>query len=116
MEVVCEVKLTARKPVAIEMQSKEFDTLLRLQDAEGKLLAENDGIDPGVNTNSRILFTPKEDGVYRIIAGSLIRPLQIRIHHPSFRPDESRAWDELTAVRVLAVPTWRMELPCPPGP
>ena len=68
---VHEVKLTAGPPAVIEMQSAEFDTLLRLQDAKGKTLAENDDIDfPGNNLNSRILFIPKADGVYRIIAAS----------------------------------------------
>jgi hypothetical protein len=50
---------------------KQFDTLLRLQNAKGKTLAENDDIDlANKNLNSRILFIPKEDGVYRIIATS----------------------------------------------
>jgi eukaryotic-like serine/threonine-protein kinase len=72
-EVVHDVKLTAGKPLVIEMQSKEFNTFLRLQDAQGKTLVENDDIDfPNKNTstNSRILFIPKEDGVYRVIATS----------------------------------------------
>jgi hypothetical protein len=69
--VVHEVKLAAGKPAVIEMQSRQFDTLLQLQDAKGKLLAENDDIDfANKNLNSRILFIPKEDGVYRIIATS----------------------------------------------
>jgi hypothetical protein len=70
-EAVHEVKLTAGKPVVIEMQSKQFNTYLRLEDANGKTLAENDDIDTaGKNLNSRILFMPKDDGVYRVIATS----------------------------------------------
>jgi hypothetical protein len=70
-EVVHEVKLSAGKPAVILMQSKQFDTLLRLTDAKGKLLAENDDIDYAAkNLNSRIVFVPKADGVYRIIATS----------------------------------------------
>ena len=66
-----EVKLTAGKPTVIEMQSRQFDTLLRLQDAKGKTLAENDDIDlANKNLNSRVLVLPKEDGYYRIIATS----------------------------------------------
>jgi tyrosine-protein phosphatase YwqE len=70
-QIVHEIKLTAGKAVVILMNSNQFDTLLRLQDANGKLLAENDDIDTAnKNTNSRILFIPKEDGVYRVIATS----------------------------------------------
>ena len=65
------MKLTAGKPVVIEMQSGQLNTLLKLQDAKGKTLAENDDFDPArKNTNSRILFLPKEDGVYRVMATS----------------------------------------------
>jgi hypothetical protein len=57
--------------VVIEMQSKQFNTYLRLEDAKGKTLAENDDIDAAAkNLNSRILFMPKADGVYRIVATS----------------------------------------------
>ncbi len=70
-EVLHEVKLTAGTPAVIEMRSRQFDTLLRLHDAKGKLLTENDDIDfANKNLNSRILFIPKEDGVYRIVATS----------------------------------------------
>ena len=37
-----------------------------LQDAKGKKLAENDDIAPN-NLNSRLLFTPEKDGVYRLV-------------------------------------------------
>ncbi len=70
-EAVHEVKLTAGKAVVIEMHSKQFDTYLRLEDAKGKTLAENDDIDLAAkNLNSRIWFMPKADGVYRIVATS----------------------------------------------
>jgi hypothetical protein len=61
------------------MTSPQFDTYLRLEDAKKKVLAENDDIsEPGVrsqesgvrNLNSRIIFTPKEDATYLIIATS----------------------------------------------
>ena len=61
--------MTAGKTYVIDMQRKAFDTFLKLEDAQGKLLAENDDISP-TNRNSRILFTPKQDGTYRIIAAS----------------------------------------------
>jgi tetratricopeptide (TPR) repeat protein len=70
-EVVHEVMLTASKAVVIEMHSKQFNTLLRLEDAHGKLLAENDDIDfASKNTDSRIWIMPTADGVYRIVATS----------------------------------------------
>jgi hypothetical protein len=52
------------------MQSKQFNTYLRLEDAKGKTLAENYDIGAAKNLNSRILFMPKADGVYRVIATS----------------------------------------------
>ncbi|HMF16739.1 MAG TPA: hypothetical protein VKE98_05995, partial [Gemmataceae bacterium] len=68
-EQVHEVKLSARNTYVIGMTSKDFDTYLRLENSEKKILAENDDIAPD-NLNSRIIFTPKEDGLYRIIATS----------------------------------------------
>jgi hypothetical protein len=41
-----------------------FDTFLRLEDAAGKLLAENDDY---ITTDSRIVFTPDKAGDFRII-------------------------------------------------
>jgi serine/threonine protein kinase/tetratricopeptide (TPR) repeat protein len=67
---VHEIKLTAGKTYVIDMESKDFDTYLKLEDPQGKLLAENDDISP-TNQNSRILFTPKQDGTYRVIATSV---------------------------------------------
>ena len=64
-----EVKLQAGQAYLIDLESTQFDTYLRLHDGRGKLLAENDDIAPD-NLNSRIIFTPKEDGVYHIIATS----------------------------------------------
>jgi hypothetical protein len=31
-------------------------------------MGENDDIEPGVNLNSRILFTPRDGGTYRLVA------------------------------------------------
>lgn len=42
------------------------DTYLRLYDASGNLIAENDDIDLGVDRNSRLGFTASESGVYYI--------------------------------------------------
>jgi hypothetical protein len=53
------------------MASDEFDTYLRLEASKHEVLAENDDIDERAgNLNSRIIFTPKENAAYRIIATS----------------------------------------------
>ena len=71
IDVTHAVNLTRGTLAIIEMQSRQFDTFLRLQDAQGKTLAENDDIDTAnKNLNSRILFIPKEDGLYQITASS----------------------------------------------
>jgi eukaryotic-like serine/threonine-protein kinase len=63
------IKMAARKTYVIDMASAEFDTYLRLEDAKGKVLAENDDISE-TNQNSRIVFTAPVDGPYRIVATS----------------------------------------------
>ncbi len=65
-----QVTWQAGKTCLIDLESSAFDTVLRLHDAKGKLLAENDDIVPGVNLHSRLIFTPKEDGTYRLVATS----------------------------------------------
>jgi serine/threonine-protein kinase len=63
------IKMSAGETYMIVMESQQFDTYVRLEDSQGKVLAKNDDISPD-NQNSRILFTPKKDGTYRIIATS----------------------------------------------
>ncbi len=63
------IKMTAGKAYGIDMASPQFDTYLRLQDEKGRVVAENDDISP-TNLNSRIVFTPREDGAYLIVATS----------------------------------------------
>jgi hypothetical protein len=67
-EQVHEVKLQAGHTYIFDLESTVFDPFLRLEDAKGNKLAENDDIEPGVNRNSRIVFTPKEGGTYRLVA------------------------------------------------
>jgi hypothetical protein len=62
-------KMVAGRTYVIDLESAAFDAFLRLEDAAGKLLAENDDISP-TNQNSRLVFTPKTDGSYRIVATS----------------------------------------------
>ncbi len=65
---VYDVKLKMTAKYVIDMTSKQFDSFLRLEDAAGKQLAQDD--DSGGNNNARIRFTPPADGVYRIYATS----------------------------------------------
>src|SRR5262249_23173533 len=62
-----EAKLHAGKAYLIGMTSKDFDIYLRLETATKKILTESHAPD---NQSPRIIFTPKEDGLYRIIATS----------------------------------------------
>jgi tetratricopeptide (TPR) repeat protein len=61
------VPLQAGKTYIFDLESTAFDAMLRLLDAEGKKLAENDDIDPGVNLNSRIVYPSPLDGTYRLV-------------------------------------------------
>jgi hypothetical protein len=60
-----EVKMEAGKAYTIDMISQQMDSFLRLEDAAGKQLAQDD--DSGGNLNARIVFRPQEEGVYRVI-------------------------------------------------
>jgi tetratricopeptide (TPR) repeat protein len=65
--------MSAGKTYVIDMESRQFDTYLRLEDDRGKVLKENDDISPGnlnapENLNSRIVFQPTRDGSCRVIA------------------------------------------------
>jgi hypothetical protein len=64
-----ELTLAAGKTYAIDLHSAVFDTYLKLVDGKGKLLAENDDIALD-NHNSRLIFTPRESGIFRIAATS----------------------------------------------
>jgi hypothetical protein len=61
-----EVKMSAGKAYTIDMISQQIDSFLRLEDAGGKQLAQDD--DSGGNLNARIVFRPQQDGVYRVIS------------------------------------------------
>jgi WD40 repeat protein/tetratricopeptide (TPR) repeat protein/predicted Ser/Thr protein kinase len=63
------VRLVSSKLYMIDMQTTQFDAYLRLEDATGRILAENNAIRPG-NQNARIVFMPRQDGDYRVVATS----------------------------------------------
>ncbi len=69
LEQIHDWKMEAGKTLIIHMHSKEFDSLLKLYDPAGKLVAEHDDIDDD-NKDARILFTAPAAGTYRIIATS----------------------------------------------
>ena len=52
----------------ISMNSTAFDTYLRLEDPDGKEVAKDD--DSGGALNARIIYTPTQAGVFRIVATS----------------------------------------------
>src|SRR5262249_54111428 len=64
------LKLEANRPCVVSLESPKgtgwFDTLLRVEDGNGKLLFEDNN--SGVDTNSLIEFTPQQTGTYRIVA------------------------------------------------
>src|SRR4029079_8339680 len=63
------VRLVKGKAYIIDLVSTDFDAYLRLEDAAGTQLAEDD--DSGGNLNSRIRFTATKDDTFLIYATSL---------------------------------------------
>lgn len=63
------VKMDAGRAYTIDLQSVQFDSYLRLEDANGNNLAQDD--DSGGNLNSRITFSAPQAGVYRVVATTL---------------------------------------------
>jgi hypothetical protein len=60
------LKLAADKNYTIDLESKEFDAYLRLENNAGEQLAEDD--DSGSGLNARLVFRAPREGTYRIIA------------------------------------------------
>lgn len=62
-------KMRAGRTYLIDLKSNDFDAFLRLEDPQGKKLAENDdGVD---NLDSRLVFRPGKDDTFRIIATTI---------------------------------------------
>jgi hypothetical protein len=77
---VYSVKLEGNKTYQIDMTSDKIDSYLRLEDADGKQLAEDD--DSGGFPNARIIFACPKDGTYQIIATTFVGgegPFNLRI-------------------------------------
>jgi hypothetical protein len=68
---VHEVTLQSRRLCVFDLESTATDAFLRLEDARGKKLAENDDIEEGVNLNSHFVFTPETSGTYRLVATAI---------------------------------------------
>lgn len=60
------VELEAGKTYRIDLRSEVLDCFLRIEDAAGMQLAQDD--DGGGMLNARLLFTPPATGTYRLIA------------------------------------------------
>jgi thiol-disulfide isomerase/thioredoxin len=70
---VHDFKMKAGSAYIIRMTSDEVDAYLRLENADGKQLAENDDEGPGT-FNSRIVFKCDKDGAYKIICTCYGKP------------------------------------------
>jgi hypothetical protein len=65
------ITLTAGQAVVVTVNGVTLsDPYLYIRDASGALLHENDDINPGVNTNSRVAFNPSYTGTYYIDVGA----------------------------------------------
>jgi hypothetical protein len=60
-----EFKMEKGGVYTVDLESDDFDALLRIQDADGKKLAEDD--DGAGFLNSRIVFRPQEDGTFKLL-------------------------------------------------
>lgn len=64
------VKLTEGKVYQIDLKSKDFDAVLRLENSAGQEVAYNDDFEPS-SLDSRIIYKAAKTGAYTIIATSL---------------------------------------------
>jgi CHAT domain-containing protein/tetratricopeptide (TPR) repeat protein len=66
---VHEVDLKAGRTYLVELRSPDFDTFLRVEDTQGRVLAENDDIGK-TDLNSRLAIVPERRGTYRLVVTS----------------------------------------------
>jgi serine/threonine protein kinase/tetratricopeptide (TPR) repeat protein len=62
------VPLEAGQPYLIDLRG-DFDTFLRIEDAQKKPLGQNDDVRPD-DLNSRLVFIPPQQGTYRVVVTS----------------------------------------------
>ncbi|MBM4070158.1 MAG: redoxin domain-containing protein [Planctomycetes bacterium] len=67
---VHQYKMKAKSVYVIDLSSKDFDSVLRIEDSKEKHLAANDDFNPP-NLDSRLIFKAPKDDTYRIIATNL---------------------------------------------
>jgi hypothetical protein len=67
-------KMQAGTQYIIDLRSRDFDAFLRLEDANGKILQEDDdsGGDTGNATDARIIFAAPDTAEYRIVATTFL--------------------------------------------
>ncbi len=96
-----QVKLAGGKAYVIEMNSKQFDPYLVVQDADGKTIAEDD--DGGGALNSRLLLTPAKDTVFKIHAAALtgVGSFVLKVKEAAAASDPKKVYDPAKAVVTL---------------
>jgi WD40 repeat protein len=67
---VFNLRLEKGETYVIDMMSRQIDSYLRLEDAAGTQLDQDD--DGGEGLNARIVFTPPASGTYRVIATTFV--------------------------------------------
>jgi CHAT domain-containing protein/Tfp pilus assembly protein PilF len=67
---VHEIELKAGEAILAHLRSVDFDPMLRVEDAQGKVLGSNDDISAGNITNSRLGFVAPSAGTYRLVVTS----------------------------------------------
>jgi serine/threonine protein kinase len=63
------VKLWSAKNYLIDLESTDFDPILRVETEAGNPVVNNDDINPN-NRNSRLVFTPEQDAIYKLVVNS----------------------------------------------
>lgn len=90
---VHEFAMKAGKTYTLDLVSEDFDAFLRIEDAaKAKLAEDNDGAG---NLNARIVFTPKEDGDFRLAVtsaeGGQTGAYRLTIRETNAAPVESKS-------------------------
>jgi tetratricopeptide (TPR) repeat protein len=68
-ERIHELKVQAGKQYIVDMRSADVDSLLKLIDPAGKVLAENDNVAPD-NPDAQLILAPTADSTLRLVASS----------------------------------------------